>query len=168
MTWGALLPLGVRVSREVPVFAHLLGSRREVGLSSCPLGSGSCAAQGCAQVEFNKTLIPKGDCLCPRIRYDWAQMPAEEGRAVRFSFTTPFIVPMSLKCLLEFSLGGASQQNRQKLMLRKFHLNRREELCCASDHTLEQNAQRGYGVSFTGGIMELSAVQSHGLQNCPA
>lgn len=37
------------VSREVPVFAHLLGSRREVWLSSRPLGSDSGV-----QDEFNK------------------------------------------------------------------------------------------------------------------
>lgn len=31
-----------------------LGGRREVWLSSCSLGSGSCGAQGCVQDEFNE------------------------------------------------------------------------------------------------------------------
>lgn len=82
--------------------------------------------------------------------------PVEEGRAVRFSFTTPFIVPMSLKCICGFSLGGANQQNnRQKMMHRKFHLNVRKELYCVSDRMLEQVAQEVVEF-FIGGVQELS------------
>lgn len=159
--WGALFPLGVRcclwwVSGELPVFSHHPGSRREVWLSSCSVGSGSCAAQGCGQDEFNKAAqhvfpylreilcVPESSTVGHRCL--WRK---EE----QWDFLLQlFTVPISLKCLCGFSLGGANQQNnRQKLMRRKFLRNvRKEILCCVNDHVLE------CGVSLTGGIQELS------------
>ena len=48
--------------------------------------------------------------------------------------------------------SNRTRGNRQKLEDRKFHVNTRKNLLSVSDRALEQYAQRGYGVSFSGDI----------------
>lgn len=105
------------------MFSHHLRGRREVWLSPCSLGSGSCAAQGCVQGEFNEAVgivefSYLKEILCvPESSMSGHRCLWRKEEQLRFSFTAPFMVPMSLKCLCGSSLGGANQQNnRQKSM----------------------------------------------------